>query len=616
MFVGCISFYVDAQKRVTLVEHFTGASCPPCAQANPIVDPIYASNFPNVVVIKYQFPAGGPDIMYSENPQDVNIRANFYNNDFAPFGFIDGNYTTGDPRTIMTDRNLRAAYERPSNWEISLDYEFVQPFNLKVTMKIKSLIEQTGTFKAHIALIEEEINYDVAPGTNREKKFLHVMRKMLPDANGTSLKAEWAIDEEVTIVEEVMIPNYYRNIDELAIVAFVQNNATKGVEQAAYAAPTTFENTLDIELEKIEPLSREELTPTVTVKNKSDETISIIDFIVTYPNGEYELYTWEGTLDANSSEIITFTDFEISLVSGSYKYKITAVSPNGIIDVKNIDNTKSTNYLISFYEPVELPIFEDFERLQGSTLVYVGGIDNSIIVDWNDGGTQGAYWSGASWKLGANNSEAALLFRNFSNSVLNDVDEYYLPTVNLENIKNPALSFHHAYCPRSKTTSDSLVIQVSINEGLTWKDIYKEGGQGLNTTSSQYSAAEYIPQTAAAWNKTELSLSDYAGELSVIVRFRVVNGYNNTLALDQILLEDKEDDSSIDNKNITNNSVFVSNSTINIVGEFTSATIYDISGRVVKQLESNQNSFVANNGVYIVKIKTIDNEYTQKVVVK
>ena len=74
--------------------------------------------------------------------------------------------------------------------------------------------------------------------------------------------------------------------------------------------------------------------------------------------------------------------------------------------------------------------------------------------------------------------------------------------------------------------------------------------------------------------------------------------------------------SSINESRINSIFAFISNSTINITGEFTSATIYDISGRVVKQFTSNQNSFVANKGVYIVKIKTVDNEYTQKVVVK
>jgi hypothetical protein len=40
-----------------------------------------------------------------------------------------------------------------------------------------------GTYKLHLALIENMVSYATAPGSNGEKDFPNLLRKMLPNAS-------------------------------------------------------------------------------------------------------------------------------------------------------------------------------------------------------------------------------------------------------------------------------------------------------------------------------------------------------------------------------------------------------------------------------------------------
>ncbi len=542
---SAISILSFAGNRISLVEHFTSAGCAPCATFNPVADPVYDANKNIVVVIKYQGNIGNVDPMYYENQKESDARGMYYmpTTYSAPTGVIDGGNKYGSSISSgALDARIKSAAAVNADWDIDLSYVYVDGYKVKITMKVKSLIAQTNSaLKAHIALLEEVVNYDKAPGTNGEKTFNHVMRKMVPDANGTSLKSSWAANEEFTIEEEVIIPSYYKNLRELAIVGFIQDDGTKKVNQAAYSAPKVIENTLDVELTEVQPLSLKNLIPTISIKNNSDQPLVSTTVIAVFPDSTEQKHVWEGNIPGGETQTISLSEFKLNVPEGASAIKFILSNPNGLIDVNPTKNLIESNYIVKFFaEAQQLPIYEDFERTIDQALYY-GPLSNSILVDWNKGKTATILWSGSqSWNIGANNSVFSLLFRNFRNTVLNDYEDFSLPTATFAKVKNPELAYFYSYCPRNQATSDSLVIQVSTDGGDTWDEVFRKSSIELNTSANSYTTTENIPMTVAAWKEEIVSLDSYGEKPSVIVRFRNINGNNNTLSLDQLTLREKQ----------------------------------------------------------------------------
>ncbi|GBU07758.1 hypothetical protein AwDysgo_10890 [Bacteroidales bacterium] len=517
------------------MEHFTSASCPPCNGTNKEVDPIYEKNKDKLVVIKYQGQIGF-DPMYNENRSDAQGRATYYAPlSGIPDGRIDGNFRSGHPGNIVNNANILAASKINSNWNIDLDFQFLEnDTKILVTTKVKSLVNQTGSAntnnRLHIVLVEEEVKYTSAPGTNGEKNFLHVMRKMLPNFNGTQINKAWDEDEEKTFTQEVAIPSYIKSLKQLAVVAFIQDNATKNVKQAAYQAPKEILGH-DLSIKDIDLPLNENNNPSILIENKGSEDIDSISFELIEVEAKIsQKMTWTGNLEVGRSEIIALSDLQISKSPGLKKYVLSATINS--VDLDKANNIVDLSY-IDFYAAIEPPFFEDFET-KGDTSF----LKNSILFDKNEGGYWGLYTYNDTEGLGANDSRISLIVRNFQNPLIGDVLEYYLPTANLSQASNGELSFYYAYCPSLSANADSLLVQASKDKGTTWIDIFKKGGSELNTTNIASLATEFFPALTYknSWKKETLSLSEFGGEASVVFKIKVVNGNSNSLALDQIRL--------------------------------------------------------------------------------
>lgn len=76
-----------------------------------------------------------------------------------------------------------------------------------------------------------------------------------------------------------------------------------------------------------------------------------------------------------------------------------------------------------------------------------------------------------------------------------------------------------------------------------------------------------------------------------------------------------EKEVSINNENyIDDLTVYSFNSSIYIQGEYISATIYDMMGRLVKQLDNKQTSYQTDNGIYLVRVETKTGTSVHKVI--
>ncbi|MEO8588450.1 MAG: T9SS type A sorting domain-containing protein [Flavobacteriales bacterium] len=242
----------NSAVRTALIEQFTSSTCPPCASLNTTFAPTLTSlntNMPGstVAAVKYHmnWPSPGNDPSY--NP-DGNTRKSYYGVTGIPDLFIDGKPMTSTSASYIQAEAARDAF-------VDLELTSVTSGNqVTATVTMTPYWGFTGTYKLHIAAVEDHYSYPAS--TTTQDEFHYVQRKMMPNASGNSLTAMadgvgQTVTQSYTFTIGSPAQGNYNiwgsSVDGLTLVAFVQNTSTKEVLQAATAAVTvgTPENELD-----------------------------------------------------------------------------------------------------------------------------------------------------------------------------------------------------------------------------------------------------------------------------------------------------------------------------------------------------------------------------------
>jgi hypothetical protein len=229
-------------QRLVLVEEFTQASCGPCAAANPQFNSLLSANTTKVVPIKYQVNWPGVDPMNAQYPA-VSSRVNYYSVSSVPYALMDGEAVTGQSYTGYPNNLSQAS--------INNEYAVVtSPFDLAVEHVLNAnqdsvfiTVHATATqayaittaLRLHTVLIEKHIHFATAPGSNGERDFYNVVRKMIPGTGGTGITNNWTVGQTSTYTFAVAVPSYIYDINQLAVVCFIQNSSSRQVEQAAFS---------------------------------------------------------------------------------------------------------------------------------------------------------------------------------------------------------------------------------------------------------------------------------------------------------------------------------------------------------------------------------------------
>ncbi|MFK7903486.1 MAG: Omp28-related outer membrane protein [Chitinophagales bacterium] len=211
-----------------VVEHFTQASCGPCAVRNPAFDGMLEENRFRVAPIKYHTSWPGVDPMYNENSSDPTTRVSYYGVGGVPQAFLNGSEADLAPSDAPTIVDLS---QESTQFVIELDESMTMDgngANINVKLTAKNDIN-INNLVAHIVVTEEMVEYDTPPGTNGEQDFPQVMRKMFPDAEGTGLPAQTA-GMETSFNFTYEYPDFV-DPSLLRTVVFVQNNSNREVLQ-------------------------------------------------------------------------------------------------------------------------------------------------------------------------------------------------------------------------------------------------------------------------------------------------------------------------------------------------------------------------------------------------
>ncbi len=225
------TFNIEQQvtENDVVIEHFTQASCPPCATRNPAFDAVISSQRFRVAPIKYHTEFPGFDPMHNENPSEPNVRVNYYQVPGVPTAYIQGTFESG---VVPQDLdNLPELSQEATQFVIELE-ESMLPGNMGAQVNVKITAKNdisNEDLMAHVVVIEEMVEYESAPGTNGEAEFPQVMRKMLSGSAGAEIGAQ--TEGQVNDLSFTYEYPTFVNPAELHTIVFIQDRSSKQIFQ-------------------------------------------------------------------------------------------------------------------------------------------------------------------------------------------------------------------------------------------------------------------------------------------------------------------------------------------------------------------------------------------------
>ena len=222
----------STMRRLVVEECFTSATCPPCRPGNVVVENVNHSNPNKQVVIKYQqnFPGAGDDPYYTV---ESGARRGYYGINAIPYMTLDGGWNNNSQS--FTTPILNQYQAKPALARITGSYTLTGT-TVTAAAQIRPFLNfPAGRLVAHTVVTERRTTGNVR--SNGETVFFHVMKKMLPNQNGTPLPAltsgqNFPLNLSFNVAT-LPASQAVEHFDSLQVVVFVQDVVTKDIYQGA-----------------------------------------------------------------------------------------------------------------------------------------------------------------------------------------------------------------------------------------------------------------------------------------------------------------------------------------------------------------------------------------------
>ncbi len=539
--LATVSMSANAQ-RMTLHEEFTGENCPPCASTNPgfwaLCDA--ASNPSKLIHISYMVPIPSAGWYCNRTSAIYTARDAYYSVPFAPYGRYDGhvpNPTAGSPGHpgyfTQADIDAEAAVAAPftitmaSSWDVTFT-------TITTTINVTCVTAYSGTLYLRTALIQTN-DFLTSPGTNGETHFANVVQAMYPSPLGTSMAGAWTVGMANTYTITGTCPNFVDKTGAPYMVAWIQNDADKTIQQAAKAAPLP---TIPLDVAGSTTTGLQAFncgtgtfslpSHTATIKNTGSTTLTSATVTSIVDNNTAGAVTtpWSGSLAAGATATVTIPAISVTVTgTGGYHTIVdSAGAPNASPDVNTANNNSGMSFFVENSVGVPVHYSTSFEDLVDTPYYKTDAASNGY--KWNiwQTGTTGVY-------LGHTGTYAAgFPFLNYPTGTVNSI---ILPEINVSNPSHTSISFWVAYSQTATTNTDKLEVIYSTNCGGVWTPLWTDPSTSAMVTLPANTTAYSYPTSPTMYkNYTAKFTGVTAG--SLLVAFRATDGGGNFIFVDDV----------------------------------------------------------------------------------
>lgn len=320
-----LTFNIQAAQdvpRTFLAEEFSSATCPPCKSWNDNVYNTALANYNqagNPLVVKYQVPIPSPGDP-SLNP-DSEARRQWYGINSAPTMLANGQEidysagtTWGDVAAIYTAAEV-AGSNAPAFVSISGYATYDRgagssTADVTVHATVASNLDLTaGNYALQMVVLQDHYTYNSAP--NGDFNYHHVMRKMLPNTNGTALSltagASASFSESYTfdvgnVSGGATSGNYNLWNNDIEAIVFVEDRDNQVIMNAALAGVTWVGiDETEVVKAKVYPNPANDVL-NIALEGEQELSVSIIDLTgKTVMTSDFGLTTGE---EINTSDLV------------------------------------------------------------------------------------------------------------------------------------------------------------------------------------------------------------------------------------------------------------------------------------------------------------------------
>ena len=240
-----LSVFSKTVKRKSLYEVYTASTCPPCRPGNEVLQKVFQQRMGGYTVIKYQynFPLPGDPYYTSE----CATRGSYYGGiSSVPRLQVDGAWNS-NPNSF-TSSIFDQYYQKPAVVGITAN-QVTTDTSITVNATITPVVSLAGNFKVHVAILERLTTRNKK--NNGETEFYWVMKKMLPNASGSTINL--SVGTPVQITQTYTLRGGYRlpssasdpinlasensveEANDLIGVVFVQDESDREVLQSEWS---------------------------------------------------------------------------------------------------------------------------------------------------------------------------------------------------------------------------------------------------------------------------------------------------------------------------------------------------------------------------------------------
>lgn len=310
-----VSVACATAQRLPMFEHFTSSTCGTCPQLSAQMQTFCNNNPGKYTYVKYQMNWPAPGDPYYTN--EGGVRKTYYGVNAVPWLFMDGVSYEFDP---VTQSDFNAHYNTLAAVEIKGSY-FIEGNTIHVTADLMAFADMNDV-RVYVSVSEKTTHNNV--GNNGETSFHHVMMKMLPHGQGTTLSLRAGQIERISF-EENMSSTHVEEMDDLEVAVWVQKYESKRVFNSNFLFETS-----------THPYAPENLT---LEKNATTLTATWDAPSGNTPTG-YNIWLNETLVAENANG--TSRTFDIVQGQDFYCVQVQAVYGDGITSVKAVATDSET----------------------------------------------------------------------------------------------------------------------------------------------------------------------------------------------------------------------------------------------------------------------------------